>query len=82
MTYETKNLSGSVFTNTRREKDTHPHFTGEAKIEGKIYWVNCWQKTDKNGRPWFSFSFKEKDFTPAKQAVQNVQNTFDDDIPF
>jgi hypothetical protein len=84
MAYETKELSGSVFTNTRKERDTHPDYTGEAKIEGKLYWVNCWQKTDKNGKPWFSFALKPKDFTPAKEAIKSAPkpNDFDDEIPF
>jgi uncharacterized protein (DUF736 family) len=85
MTYETKELSGSFFTNKRREKPTHPDFTGEAKIEGKLYWVSAWQKTDKNGNPWFSFSLKEKDFKPAINAAQSalpVKDDLADEVPW
>ena len=83
MAYETKELSGSMFKNRRKEKDTHPDLTGEAKIDGKLYWVSGWKKTDKNGDTWISFAFKEKDFTPAKEAVQSsVPEEFSDSIPF
>lgn len=80
MTYETRELGGSMFKNRRKEKETHPDLTGEAKINGVVYWVSAWQKTDKNGNPWFSFSFKAKDFTPAKEAAQkSTVSSFNDD---
>lgn len=82
MAYETRELSGSVFKNNRKERETHPDLTGEAKIEGKLYWVSAWKKKTKNGDDWFSFSFKEKDFSPAKQAVESNQQDLSDDIPF
>lgn len=80
--YEQKDLSGSIFKNNRKEKPTHPDLTGTALIEGKHYWVSAWEKIDKNGNPWFSFSFKEKDFSQAKQAVKSApQDKFEDDLP-
>jgi hypothetical protein len=30
-------------------------------IDGVEYWVDAWTKTDKNGKPWQSLSFKRKD---------------------
>ena len=49
MAYETKDNTGSVFQNERKEKDTHPDRTGSAKIGGVDYWVNGWIKQDRNG---------------------------------
>lgn len=84
MSYETKELSGSMFKNKRKEKDTHPDLTGEAKIGGKLYWVSGWNKTDKNGNPWVSFALKEKDFSQAKPSEKQSEPPSDvsDDLPW
>jgi uncharacterized protein (DUF736 family) len=80
MAFELRELSGSVFKNKKKEKDSHPDLTGEAKIGGVIYWVNAWRKTDKNGNEWISFAFKEKDFTAAKEAVKEKPTSRVDDF--
>jgi hypothetical protein len=60
MAYEQKENSGSLFKNDKREKDTHPHATGTAKINGVEYWVSAWTKEGKKGK-WQSLSFKPKE---------------------
>lgn len=60
MTYEYKDFSGSLFKNDRREKETHPHATGTALIDGIEYWISAWHKEGKNGK-WLSLAFKKKD---------------------
>lgn len=90
MAYEMNELSGTAFKNRNKvDGDRKPEYTGETKIDGKIYWFNMWDKLDKNGKPYFSFNMKEKDFTPAKEAAQKEQpkahynNDFDmDEVPF
>jgi len=79
MTYELRDNSGSAFKNRRKETDKHPDYTGEIKIEGQVYWLNIWIKTDKNGNPWYSLGVKKKDFSEAKKAVSN---DIEDEIPF
>jgi hypothetical protein len=55
--------------------------TGEALIEGKTFWVNAWRKVDKNGNPWYSFAFKEKEQRSSAPANASKPAP-DDDIPF
>jgi hypothetical protein len=44
-------------------------------------WVNVWEKTDKNGDKWFSFSFKEK--VPRQEVdTRPTQDAIDDNVPF
>jgi hypothetical protein len=81
MAYEMKELSGSLFKNQKREKDTHPNATGSALINGVEYWVSAWTKKDKNGDPWQSLAFKRKDEKPAKQSPK-PQDDDSDSIPF
>ena len=73
MAFQTKELTGAMFKNNRKEKETHPDMTGEINIDGTIYWQSAWKKTDKNGETYYSQSFKKKDFTEAKKAVENTQ---------
>lgn len=85
MAYEMKELSGSLFKNQKREKDTHPNATGSCLIDGVEYWVSAWTKKDKNGDPWQSLAFKRKevkdDVPPLKKAPP-AGDYDNDDIPF
>lgn len=60
MSYEMKNLQGSLFKNTKKEKDTHPDYTGSAIINGVHLWISGWKKEGKNGA-WMSLAFKAKE---------------------
>jgi hypothetical protein len=87
MAYETKDNTGSVFQNERKEKDTHPDRTGSAKIGGVDYWVNGWVKQDRNGKPYLSLAFKPKSGdakAPEPPAPRrSIKDDMDgDSIPF
>lgn len=83
MPYEQKELSGSLFKNERREKDTHPNATGTALIGGVEYWVSAWTKTDKNGNKWQSLAFKPKEAKAAPApAKKGPFDDMTDDVPF
>lgn len=71
MAYEKRPNSGSVFYNKRRRDDNDAAYTGDALIDGKEFWMNCWPKKDKNGDTWMSFSFREK--KPRQQQEQPSQ---------
>lgn len=58
--YEQKDFSGSLFKNEKREKDSQPHATGSALIDGVDYWVSAWTKEGPKGR-YQSLAFKRKD---------------------
>lgn len=84
MAYELKDMNFSFFKNNKKEKDTHPDFTGEIKINGEIFWISAWQKQDKNGSPYFSGAIKKKDFSSAKPkpAQNTMRDDMEDEIPF
>ena len=90
MAYETKELSGSLFKNDRKEKDSHPNLQGSALIDGVDYWVSGWTKTRDNGDKWISLAFKRKDAKsggeksepkPAAKPMPKLPMD-DDSIPF
>ncbi|CAB4188141.1 hypothetical protein UFOVP1165_34 [uncultured Caudovirales phage] len=84
MSYDNDN-KGAVWKNLKREKDTHPHWTGSAMINGVDYWVNAWKKADDANEkaPSIKFSFTAKEKREESHPVaQNHGPDFDDDIPF
>lgn len=87
---------GSIWANQKKQKESHPEFTGSLNVEGVEYWVSAWKrKPDANpNAPALSFSVKRKDDNSGQSpqqasAAQNAapqqqqNNDFpDDDIPF
>jgi len=86
MAFEQKELSGALFRNAKRDKDTQPNATGTALIGGVLYYVSAWTKDTKSGDKYQSLSFKRKDEvqgTAIKEAKEILKTPdFDDDIPF
>ena len=62
MAYDNDNR-GAFWKNDRKEKPTHPDFTGEATINGVAGWLSGWKrKPDASpNAPAFTFTFKPKD---------------------
>ena len=92
MSYEQKNMTGSLFRNTRKEKDTHPDYSGSIRINGRDLWMSGRLREDKNGQKYFSLAFKPKDGTayrpvPAQEFEADAKRVFpdadlDDSVPF
>jgi hypothetical protein len=66
MGFETKENSGSLFKNDRRQHDNQPNAKGKALIGGAWYWVAAWTKQGRDGQPFQSLSFEE--MTPDQVA--------------
>ena len=84
----------SLFKNDRKEKDTHPDYSGTLNVDGREFWISAWLKDGAKGK-FFSGSIKPKepaqkltdyDSSPAKQTVTSgkpIQSFYDDEpIPF
>lgn len=83
---------GSIWKNEKKDKDTHPDFTGSLNVNGVEYWVSAWKRKEGAAAkaPALSFSINPKDDQPSiSQRAQSTirqpaQNNADmnDDIPF
>lgn len=73
MAYEKKDMSGTLFRNDKREKDTHPHAQGTAIIDGIEYWISAWTKDGAKGK-FQSLAFKRKE-----SAVSQIKERHESD---
>lgn len=93
MAYEKKDMTGTLFKNDKREKDSHPNATGTAIIGGVEYWVSAWTKDGAKGK-FQSLSFKPKEGRrdeikrdaerrePDRNSYGDFHNDLTDEIPF
>jgi len=89
-----KTNRGSIWKNDKKEKDTHPDFTGSLNVGGVEYWVSAWKRKEGAAAkaPALSFSIKPKEEQQSisqrampKQVDARVHpraEDMDDDIPF
>ena len=82
MGYDNTN-KGTLGRNRKKEKDTHPDFSGSINIEGVEYWLSGWVKEGPTGK-FFSLAAKakvDKPSTPPPDRSSQRPDS-DDDIPF
>jgi hypothetical protein len=79
--YETKDLSGVLFANDKREKETQPNAKGSALIDGVEYWVSAWTNTSSKGVKYQSLKFERKDAKFDNSAELKAEG-LSDEIPF
>jgi len=73
---------GAIWKNDKKEKDTHPDFTGSLDVNGVQYWVSAWKrKPDQNEKhPALSFSIKPKEESKSKGKRVDDQGWPNDDF--
>jgi single-stranded DNA-binding protein len=81
---EQRDNSGVLFSNDKREKESHPNYKGNIMVDGKSYWISGWIKEGKNGKfMGLAVSPKEEQAEqPAKAKPKSGFDDMDDDIPF
>ena len=75
---------GALFGNKERRTENDPHARGTLNVGGVEYWISAWTKTSKAGDRYQSLSVTAKDSKPeaGPRRATDVQNEFNDDIPF
>ena len=75
--YETRDMSGTLFRETEKTKETQPDYTGKVVVRGETLRIAGWLKEGKSGKPYVSLAFSEP--RAPEKPKQEVTN---DDIPF
>jgi uncharacterized protein (DUF736 family) len=79
MPFEQKDGQGALFKNTKKEKPSHPDYTGDIRAEGVTFKLAGWVKETKDGRKYLSLSAMPKETTrPIADARQDIR----DEIPW
>ena len=73
MAFEQKPGQGVLFKNQKKEKDTHPDYTGTINIGGNVWRLSAWKKDAGKG-PFLSIAASEpfqKEQAPTRPAKKD-----------
>jgi len=77
---QTKDNSGVLFKNDKKETEKHPDYKGNITVGGQDYWLSAWIKEGKSGK-FMGLAVSPKEDYQPKQAPKKA--SFDDDsMPF
>jgi hypothetical protein len=79
MSYSNTN-TGILARNERKEKDTHPDFSGTINVDGVDYWLSGWTREGKpgsklEGKRYFSLAVKPKEERQAPAPQRRAPPT-------
>jgi hypothetical protein len=86
MEYDNTN-KGTLGKNNNPKNEKSPEYSGRINIEGKMYWLNGWVKTNKtDGSKFFSLTVnpveEKQEAKPKPKADTTIFNDLDSDLPF
>jgi len=71
--FKHKNMTGSLFENSYKERDNQPDMTGKLVIDDKTYQVAGWKNQTKNGGEYIKISVSD-DEPQRRQDSQSYQS--------
>lgn len=80
MAYELREGFGNSFSNSFKEKDTQPDFTGDGMYKGEVVRLVLWEKKTAKGDTFLSWAISPKE--EKKEPTDYVATPNNEDIPF
>ena len=80
---QTRDNSGVLFRNDKRENEKAPSYKGNITVEGKDYWISAWVKEGKSGK-FMGLAVSPKEEYKPKPSERSKATGFDesDSMPF
>ena len=80
---QTRDNSGVLFRNDKRENEKAPNYKGNITVDGKDYWLSAWIKEGKSGK-FMGLAVSPKEEYKPKTSERSKVTGFDesDSMPF
>jgi len=74
-----KDMTGSLSKNKKKQTDAHPDYRGSCTVNGVQFWISSWVNEGSDGK-YLSLKFQQKEDVAPKKSVS--LDDIEDDIPF
>jgi uncharacterized protein (DUF736 family) len=82
VSYEQKDMSGTLFKNDKGDNPKRPDYQGEALVDGTLYKIAAWIKEGKTGKKFMSLSFEVPRSAADVPDKRPPAPDDDSDLPF